>query len=171
MTRSPRPSARTIASRSSDDAGATLPIADYAAIGNLASIAMVGRNGSIDWCCFPALDRPSTFGALLDGQRGGRFRVWAEHATTSAHRYRDGTNVLETRHSTSTAELEVVDFMPVFGDLRVSGVAAIDQIHRLLLAHRGDVDVYVDWSPRFDYARLPTGVGAFDRGYPAARGI
>jgi len=54
---------------------AYLPIQDYGVIGDLHTVALVGKNGSIDWCCIPRFDAPSVFGALLDAEKGGFFRI------------------------------------------------------------------------------------------------
>src|SRR6516165_6043223 len=52
-----------------------LPIEGYGIIGDLYTVALVGINGSIDWCCLPHFDSPSVFAAILDDQKGGSFRI------------------------------------------------------------------------------------------------
>ena len=52
-----------------------LPIAQHGVIGDMRSVALVGLNGSIDWCCLPHFDSPSIFAAILDDRKGGFFRL------------------------------------------------------------------------------------------------
>ncbi len=129
------------------------PIADYGVIGNLRTVALVSRAGSIDWCCFPELDRPSVFGALLDRERGGRFRVWADGAGRAEQRYEGGQNVLVTSFITDAGRLAITDFMPLRGPIAGTGARGAPEIHRVLHCESGEVDVNVEWAPRFDYAR------------------
>jgi GH15 family glucan-1,4-alpha-glucosidase len=131
-----------------------LPIEHYGAIGNLRTVALVGLNGSIDWCCLPELDRPSVFGALLDRQRGGRFRVVPVQMRRSDQRYLEGTNVLETLFEAEGGRLSVTDFMPLHGSIIGAGdPLTAPEIHRILRCEEGEVEVEIEWAPRFDYAR------------------
>ncbi|HEX4203788.1 MAG TPA: trehalase-like domain-containing protein [Ktedonobacteraceae bacterium] len=76
-----------------------LPIEDYAPIGDLHTVALVGKHGSIDWCCLPRFDSPSVFGALLDAGKGGFFRIAPADGTEvkCKQMYLPETNLLLTR--------------------------------------------------------------------------
>ena len=90
------------------------PIENYGIIGNMRTAALVGMNGSIDWYCSPHFDSPSVFGAILDDERGGRFKIApVAEQLKSRQFYWPSTNILVTRflHEDGIAELE--DFMPV----------------------------------------------------------
>ena len=77
-------------------------ISDYAIIGNLHSVALIGTDGSIDWLCLPHIDSASVFGALLDDKKGGCFSITPMEDWDSSTYYIDKTNILQTKFRTKT---------------------------------------------------------------------
>src|SRR5215475_9589379 len=128
-----------------------LPIAEHGLIGDLHTVALVGTDGTIDWYCCPRFDSPSVFGAILDADRGGRFRIAPERdGWSSKQLYLPDTNVLITRFLMPDGVGEVHDFMP---PAKSGGEAHRHRIIRRVLAVRGSMRFIVDVAPRFDYAR------------------
>ncbi len=147
------------------------PISDYAAIGNLRTVALIARDASIDWCCFPQMDRPSVFAAILDAHRGGCFRIAPVGMDYGEQRYLERTNVLETVFAADGARLAVTDLMPLWGDIQGShGSEAPPEIHRILHCEGGELEVEIEWSPRFDYARGEVTLQAVPGGWLALSG-
>ena len=95
--------------------GSYLPIEDHGIIGDLHTVALVGINGTIDWCCLPAFDAPSVFGSLLDAEKGGSFGIAPLATPEMRHKqyYVPETNLLITRFFTLEGVGEVTDFMPI----------------------------------------------------------
>src|SRR5215475_12513007 len=91
------------------------PIEDYGMIGDLQTVALVGKNGSIDWYCVPSFDGPSVFAALLDAQKGGYFQIAPAslQQTSVKQLYLPETNIPITPFSTPDGIGEVTDFMPI----------------------------------------------------------
>ncbi|MFD5425276.1 glycoside hydrolase family 15 protein [Streptomyces sp. NPDC127084] len=127
-------------------------IEDHGLIGDLQTAALVTTNGTIDWYCTPRFDSPSIFGALLDSEKGGHFKVTPTDTTYSTKQlYLPDTAILVTRFMTEGGAGEVIDFMPV------TGTSATDRhrLVRLLRCVRGSLTFDVDIAPRFDYGRKP----------------
>src|ERR1700712_4517607 len=88
------------------------PIEDYALIGNQETVALVAKDGSIDWMGMPRFDSPACFSALLGAPEHGRWLMApATDGVDVKRAYRDGSTVLETRFSTAHGEVSVIDFM------------------------------------------------------------
>ncbi len=132
-------------------------IEDYALIGDCETAALVSRNGSIDWLCWPRFDSGACFAALLGDRFNGRFllRPIDEDAEPS-RRYRDGSLVLETCWRTKSGVALVIDFMP----LR-NGASDVIRIVRCL---EGSVDFYAEYILRFDYGRVTPWINRMDDG-------
>jgi len=132
-----------------------LPIEDYAIIGDCASAALVGKNGSIDWLCWPRFDSPSVFAALLDADKGGFFQIRPVGPFEVTRRYRPRTNVLETTFRTEEGVLRLTDLMPVAE--RAAYRRELWPTHEILRkveCLEGTVDVTVVCDPRLDYAQI-----------------
>src|SRR4030081_1199532 len=92
-------------------------IEDYGWIGDCETAALVGRDGSIDWLCWPGFDSDACFAALLGTRRNGRWLIEpAEQVTKSSRRYWDNTLILETRFETANGVVALIDFMPPRGN-------------------------------------------------------
>lgn len=121
-----------------------LRIEDYAMIGDCQTAALVGRDGSIDWLCWPRFDSPSSFARLLGTEENGRWLIAPKDATARVERrYLDNTLILETTYETESGTAMVVDFMP---DTR-------PQCHlvRIVRGLRGSVDFKVELIVRPNY--------------------
>ncbi len=129
-------------------------IGDYAVIGDCRTAALVSRGGSIDWYCLPRFDSASVFGALLDTDRGGRFRVAPVADYRSERRYAPDTNVLETTFRTDTGTVRLTDAMILTGlHPARDGLTADHEILRRVECLAGEVEIETLCDPRFDYGR------------------
>ena len=95
------------------------PIENYGIIGNMHTVALVGMDGSIDWFCDPHFDSPSVFGAILDDQKGGRYKI-APVAEGVTHKqiYWPETNVLVTRFLSADGVGELIELRVVWSRLK-----------------------------------------------------
>lgn len=125
------------------------PIENYGLIGNMRTAALVGDDGSMDWLCLPHFDSPSVFAAILDDEKGGRFRITAvDEDIRSRQFYWPETNVLVTRFLCPDGIAELIDFMPVGGRY-----AEHNLIVRAITGMSGEISVRVDCRPAFNYGR------------------
>ena len=129
---------------SAEKAELPLPIEDYALIGDCTTAALVGRNGSIDWLCWPRFDSTACFAALLGTSEHGRWRICpVDPAARVSRAYRDGTMVLETVFETADGCVALIDFMPIG--------QANSSVIRLVEGRRGKVAMRLHLTLRFDY--------------------
>src|SRR6266478_6645915 len=116
------------------------PIESYGVIGDLHTVALVGMDGSIDWCCLPHFDSPSIFAAILDEHKGGFFKIASLYEAQHKQMYLPDSNVLVTRFLSPEGVGEVVDFMPVQDPSRAKKthhIVRFSLVSRFPLARQG----------------------------------
>ncbi|MCK1301602.1 glycoside hydrolase family 15 protein [Bradyrhizobium sp. 24] len=134
-------------------------IEDYALIGDCETAALVGRNGSIDWLCWPAFDSDACFAALLGTHKNGRWLIApGEDVTATSRRYLGDTLILETRFETKSGTVALIDFMPPRGKASdivrlVRGVSGTVKM-RMELVIRFGFGVDIPWVRRIDHSLL-----------------
>jgi GH15 family glucan-1,4-alpha-glucosidase len=129
-------------------------IEHYGVIGDMRTAALVGMDGSIDWCCMPHFDSPSVFAKILDDRKGGFFSLAPAEECQVKQMYLPNTNVLVTRFFSDHGMGEVTDFMSVGRDAGGQTDQSARQIVRIARAIRGPLRFRMECSPAFDYARL-----------------
>ncbi|OKO88435.1 glucoamylase [Bradyrhizobium sp. NAS80.1] len=134
-------------------------IEDYALIGDCETAALVGRNGSIDWLCWPAFDSDACFAAILGTHKNGRWLIApSEDVTTTSRRYLGNTLILETRFETKGGTVALTDFMPPRGKASdivrmVRGVSGTVKM-RMQLIIRFGFGADIPWVRRIDHSLL-----------------
>jgi GH15 family glucan-1,4-alpha-glucosidase len=124
-----------------------LPIDDYALIGDCHTAALVGRDGSIDWLCFPRFDSGACFAALLGGPQHGRWLIApAADVRRIRRKYRDGTLILESEFETDEGTVRIIDFMPFPDERR--------DVMRIVEGLSGCVAMHMELVIRFDYGSI-----------------
>ncbi|MFT0850106.1 glycoside hydrolase family 15 protein [Achromobacter sp. F4_2707] len=122
-------------------------IEEYAMLGNCRTAALVSREGSIDWLCFPRFDSAACFSALLGTPDNGCWRITPEGQIRGIRRaYEDGTLILETIFETDTGVAKLIDFMPT--------TPAHSSVARLVVGLEGRVEFNMDLVIRFGYGRV-----------------
>ncbi len=128
--------------RYAEGQGGPADIEGYAMIGDCRTAALVSRQGSIDWLCWPRFDSPACFAALLGTRDNGHWRIApADPAATVTRRYRPGTMILETLFETAAGSVALIDFMAIDGG----------SVVRIAEGRRGAVDMRFDLALRFAY--------------------
>jgi len=119
-------------------------IEDYALLGDCETSALVARDGSIDWLCWPRFDSGACFAALLGGPENGRWIIAScEASRRTTRRYRANTLILETDMETTEGEVTLIEFMPPRGKA--------SNLVRIVVGKRGKVTMRTELIIRFDY--------------------
>jgi GH15 family glucan-1,4-alpha-glucosidase len=130
-------------------------VEDYAMIGDLGTSALVGRDGSIDWLCWPRFDSDACFAALLGTPEHGRWRIAPrDDAVKITRRYQPNTLILETRFETDEGAAVLIDFMPPRG--------LHSQLIRIVKGERGHVAFHSELVLRFAYGAIVPWVTRLD---------
>ena len=138
-------------------------IEDYALIGDCHTAALVARDGSIDWLCFPRFDGGACFAALLGNEEHGHWMIApAGDVRRVDRRYRDGTLVLETNYETADGEVTLIDCMPPR--------SRAPDLVRVVVGRRGQVRMRMQLIIRFDYGSIIPWVSRTDKGIRAVAG-
>jgi len=122
-------------------------IEDYALLGDCETAALVSRDGSVDWLCWPRFDSGACFAALLGDSQHGRWRIApADPGARVRRQYRGDSLILETEFETADGAVTLIDFMPLRG-------AASDLV-RTVVGRRGRVAMATELILRFDYGSI-----------------
>jgi GH15 family glucan-1,4-alpha-glucosidase len=141
----------------------SIPIEDYAMIGDCHTAALVSKQGSIDWLCLPDFDSGACFASLLGTVENGHWSINPAGPIRSIRRrYREGTLILETEFDTESGTVRLIDFMVTR--------SRVPELCRLAVGVRGEVQMNLELVIRFDYGSVVPWVRRTDHGLSAIAG-
>jgi GH15 family glucan-1,4-alpha-glucosidase len=132
-----------------------LPIADYGLLSDCRSAALVSRQGSVDWLCFPRFDGASVFGRILD-DRAGHWSIRPAGESEASRRYVEDTMLLETTFRTATGSVTLLDGLAFGRNERGHelGAGAVGALLRRVTGIEGEVELELEYAPRPEYGLI-----------------
>ena len=141
----------------------SIPIEDYAMIGDCHTAGLVSKQGSIDWLCLPHFDSGACFAALLGTAEHGHWSISpAEPIRSIRRQYRDGTLILETEFETESGSAKLIDCMMSRQEM--------PELLRVVVGTRGQVRMKLELVIRFDYGSVVPWVRRIENGISAIAG-
>ena len=136
-------------------------IDDYALIGDGETAALVHRDATIEWLCFPRFDSEACFAALLGSRENGCWSLKPSSGHDAVRRhYRHDSLILDTEFDTADGRIRITDFMPIRGEA--------PDIVRIVEGLEGEVDLVSELILRFDYGRIHPMIRHVESGHATA---
>lgn len=126
---------------------------DYGVVGNCCTAALISKEGSVDWLCFPDFDSPTVFGKLLDKEKGGSLSFVVDKSCRITQKYVEHTNILSTTFEMKEGAFEVLDFMPRYKIDEFRSHFLPPELYRLIRLKKGKPRFKVCYDPKLNYAR------------------
>lgn len=127
---------------------------DYGIVGNCKTAALISKEGSVEWCCFPRFDSPSAFAKILDKRIGGSFGIKPVGNYRIKQQYIKNTNVLETIFYNKRDRFKIIDFFPRFKEREK--VSKENLLCRIVKRTKGTPKIRIVYDPKLDYAQGKT---------------
>ena len=128
------------------------PIAEHGLIGNTRTAALISKDGSLDWCCFPYFDSPGFFSSILDPETGGHFTITSAKESFSSQNYLEDTNVLKTTFRTHQGEAALIDCFTVDSeDNKQNELWPMHEVLRIVEGISGETEMIMNFLPKADY--------------------
>jgi GH15 family glucan-1,4-alpha-glucosidase len=138
------------------------PISGYGIIGNTRTVALVGYDGSIDWCCMPKFSSPSIFAAILDHKKGGSWAIRPAERASSSQSYLEDTNILRTEFWGEASRVVVTDFMPC--SVTTGAWSTPPEIHRIVQCLDGKMEMSFIFRPLLNYGLTSPRISQVENG-------
>jgi len=133
------------------------PINSYGVIGDLHTVALIDHFGSIDWCCLPIFDSPSSFAKILDSNKGGNFKISLPKSEHHQLSYITDTNILSNTMMSNKGGIELVDYMPIVNTDGTREFPNTAHICRHIECIKGiNLEVFIEFDPKPGYGQSVT---------------
>jgi len=134
-------------------------IHDYGVTGDCRSAALISKQGSLDWLCWPRFDSPSIFARILDRNKGGFWSIAPLESCVSTRRYVGNSNILQTDFHGASGRATLFDFMPVASEqFKRQHMVPTHELMRQLVCTEGEIAIKIDYQPRPAYGAKPAGI-------------